>query len=105
MTPPIDDARSRLLRAFRMPPAQTMTSRKTSITNAFVSAIIPSIKPSLEEIAEALSILRMDPSDLRCAYCGDRASEWDHLRRARREAPPDRFHLRDCKPRAVVRKM
>ena len=80
MTPPIDDARSRLLRAFRMPPAQTMTSRKTSITNAFVSAIIPSIKPSLEEIAEALSILRMDPSDLHCAYCGDRASEWDHLR-------------------------
>lgn len=57
-----------------------MTSRKTSITNAFVSAIIPSIRPSIEEIAEALSILGMDPADVRCAYCGDKASEWDHLR-------------------------
>jgi len=57
-----------------------MTSRKTSITNAFVSAIIPSIRPSVEDIAEALCILGMDPSDVRCAYCGDRATEWDHLR-------------------------
>lgn len=22
----------------------------------------------------------MDPTDVRCAYCGDKASEWDHLR-------------------------
>jgi hypothetical protein len=22
----------------------------------------------------------MDPHDVRCAYCGDRATEWDHLR-------------------------
>jgi hypothetical protein len=76
-----DDARNRLLTAaFRMPSVQSMTSRKTSITNAFVSAIIPSIRPSVEEIAEALSILGMEPSDVRCAYCDDRASEWDHLR-------------------------
>ncbi len=74
-------ARARLLTAaFRMPSIQTMTSRKTSITNAFVCAIIPSVRPSLEEIAEALCILGMEPSDVRCAYCGDRASEWDHLR-------------------------
>jgi hypothetical protein len=81
MTSPTDDARTRLLTAaFRMPSIQTMTSRKTSITNAFVCAIIPSIRPSLEQVAEALSILGMEPSDVRCAYCGDRASEWDHLR-------------------------
>jgi hypothetical protein len=81
MTPPTDSARSRLLTAaFRMPSIQTMTSRKTSITNAFVCAIIPSVRPSPEEIAEALCILGMDASDVRCAYCGDRASEWDHLR-------------------------
>jgi hypothetical protein len=77
----MDDARAKLfLAAFRMPSIQTMTSRKTSITNAFVCAIVPSLRPSLEEIAEALCILGMDPSDVRCAYCGDRASEWDHLR-------------------------
>ncbi len=76
-----DDTRTRLLMAaFRMPSIQTMRSRKTSITNAFVSAIIPSIRPSVDEIAEALAILRMEPSDVRCAYCGDKSSEWDHLR-------------------------
>ena len=57
MTAPTDGAQTRLLTAaFRMPSIQTMTSRKTSITNAFVSAIIPSVRPSLEEIAEALFI-------------------------------------------------
>jgi len=76
-----DDARDRsLTAAFRMPTIQTMTSRKTSITNAFVSAIIPTVRPSVDEIGEALSILGMDPADVRCAYCGDKASEWDHLR-------------------------
>lgn len=76
-----DDTRDRLLTAaFRMPSIQTMTSRKTSITNAFVSAIIPSVGPSVDEIGEALSILGMDPTEVRCAYCGDKASEWDHLR-------------------------
>ena len=78
---PMDDGQVRLLMAaFRMPSIQTMTSRKTSITNAFVCAIIPSIRPSVEEIAEALCILGMEPSNVRCAYCGDKATEWDHLR-------------------------
>jgi hypothetical protein len=76
-----DEARIRLLAAaFRMPSIQTMTSRKTSITNAFVSAIIPSVRPSAEEIDESLRILGMEPSDVRCAYCGDKPTEWDHLR-------------------------
>ncbi len=34
----------------------------------------------MEEIEQALNILGMEPSDVRCAYCGDKASEWDHLR-------------------------
>ncbi len=81
MTSPSDAARTRLLMAaFRMPAIQTMTSRKTSVTNAFVCAIIPSVRPSVEEIAEALRILGLDASNVRCVYCGDRASEWDHLR-------------------------
>lgn len=81
MTARIGEAQARLLMAaFRMPSMQTMTSRKTSITNAFVCAIIPSIRPSVEEIADALRILGMEPPDVRCAYCGDKATEWDHLR-------------------------
>jgi hypothetical protein len=57
-----------------------VTGRSSSITNAFVSAIIPVIEPSEEEEREALSILRINPEDIRCAYCGDKATEWDHLR-------------------------
>ncbi|MFL6304101.1 MAG: HNH endonuclease [Candidatus Sulfotelmatobacter sp.] len=29
---------------------------------------------------EALRILHIDPSDIRCAYCGNKSTEWDHLR-------------------------
>jgi hypothetical protein len=56
-----------------------MVSRKSSITNAFVNAVIPTIVPSCEEIEKALAILCMTPDDVRCAYCGDKSTEWDHL--------------------------
>lgn len=75
------DMRSKLLLgAFQMPSFQTMVSRKSSITNAFVNSIVPVVVPTIQEIDEALAILGMDPSDVRCAYCGDKSSEWDHLR-------------------------
>jgi hypothetical protein len=77
---PDDHRRKLLTAAFQMPSVQTMVSRKSSITNAFVSAIIPVIVPTHDEIEEALHILGMEPHDVRCAYCGDKASEWDHLR-------------------------
>src|SRR5438067_8519498 len=76
-----DKAKRKLLKVcFRLPSVQTMVSRKSSITNAFVNAIIPVVPPTTADIQEALRILSMDPADVRCAYCGDRASEWDHLR-------------------------
>lgn len=74
------EACQELLRCFRCPSVQTMMSRKSSITNAFVNSVIPVIEPKAEEIAESLRILQLSASDLRCAYCGDVASEWDHLR-------------------------
>jgi hypothetical protein len=81
MTPEVDTSLQRALKAaFKMPAVQTLVSRKSSITNAFVSAIIPVVVPSWDEIHEAIRILELDPHDLRCAYCGDKASEWDHLR-------------------------
>jgi 5-methylcytosine-specific restriction endonuclease McrA len=69
-----------LLDAFWMPSIQTMVSRKSSITNAFVNALLPNTPPTAEEIELALQILKMEPTNLRCSYCGDKASEWDHLR-------------------------
>lgn len=81
MTASSDDARrKRLAAAFRMPLVQTMVSRKSSITNAFVNAVVPAVPPTPEEVDEALAILGMERSDVRCAYCGDLATEWDHLR-------------------------
>jgi len=58
----------------------TVTGRSSSLTNAFINAIIPVIEPTADEELSALRILSIDPSDIRCAYCGDKSTEWDHLR-------------------------
>ena len=65
---------------FKMPKRVKITGRTASITNAFVNGIIPCVEPSKKEITKALGILGLDSNDLRCAYCGDKATEWDHLR-------------------------
>jgi hypothetical protein len=92
MTPPDETSRRKILAdAFRMPSVQTMVSRKSSITNAFVNAVIPIRMPTLEEIEKALAILGMDPTDVRCAYCGDRMTEWDHLRPLVKKSRPTGF--------------
>lgn len=80
MTPPEEARRKQLLAAFQMPSVASMVSRKSSITNAFVNTLIPQIMPTLDEIEQALAVLGMDPVDVRCAYCGDVSTEWDHLR-------------------------
>lgn len=64
---------------FQMPQAQSMVGRTSSITNAFVNAIIPPIAPTFEEEREAIAVLGMSEDDVRCAYCGDPSTEWDHL--------------------------
>jgi len=62
-----------------MPKARTITFRTSTVTNAFVSAILPFLQPKTSEIGEVLKILEMNRNDLRCAYCGDRATEWEHF--------------------------
>lgn len=69
-----------VLACFKMPNPVTITGRSSSITNSFANAIIPVIPPTEAEVVEALEILGLDANDLRCAYCGDKATEWDHLR-------------------------
>ena len=65
--------------AFWMPKAKTITFRTSTLANAFASAIIPFIKPTSFEIRTVLEILAINPKDLRCAYCGEKATECDHL--------------------------
>ncbi len=67
-------------KSFRMPTPMKITGRSSSITNSFINSIIPVIHPPEEEIIEALNILHLDSENLRCAYCGDKSTEWDHLR-------------------------
>lgn len=81
MTSDNGDIRRKLLAAaFQMPAVQTMVSRKSSITNAFVNSVIPVIQPSPDDIEEALSVLGMTPANVRCAYCGGEKTTWDHMR-------------------------
>ncbi len=66
--------------AFKMPKAVTIMARTSSITNSFVNGIVPSIMPSEAEIKRTLDILGMEADHVRCAYCGDACTEWDHFR-------------------------
>lgn len=63
-----------------MPKPVNVVGRTSSITNSFVNGIIPCIVPSEIEVKECLQILDLNPNDLRCSYCGDKATEWDHFR-------------------------
>lgn len=64
---------------FRMPKKVKITARSSSLTNSFVNSVIPVIQPSEAEIENALNILGMDLDSYCCVYCGDAATEWDHL--------------------------
>ncbi len=65
---------------FNRPKSANVMGRASSITNSFTTSLIPVVHPTHEEILEALQILATDSSDVRCAYCGDKYTEWDHLR-------------------------
>ena len=65
---------------FKMPKPVGITGRTSTITNSFVNGIITVIEPTDNELEESLKILELRKEDLRCAYCGDNATEWDHLR-------------------------
>ncbi|WP_415911927.1 HNH endonuclease [Neptuniibacter sp. QD37_11] len=65
---------------FKMPTVSKISSRTSSITNAFINAVVPVIYPDEGEIRQALNILEIKPENVTCSYCGDKATEWDHLR-------------------------
>jgi hypothetical protein len=73
---------------FQMPVSMKITGRLSSITNAFVNSIIPTIQPTQKDIDEAIHILGMAANQVLCAYCGDPSSEWDHLRAIVRDRRP-----------------
>ena len=44
-----------------------------------MNSIIPVIAPTGEQIQRTLDILEIDHTNVVCAYCGDKSTEWDHL--------------------------
>ena len=62
-----------------MPKAVTIMGRSSSITNSFYNGIVPIIKPTDEEIKNALKALEQKEENVTCVYCGDPKTEWDHL--------------------------
>jgi len=58
-----------------MPKSATITGRTSSITNAFVNAIVPRVVPKRGEIQTALRILGMDCGIAVCSYFGHTASD------------------------------
>ena len=54
--------------------------RLSTITSEFWRAIAPSSQPTASDVREALDVLGMSPNTITCCYCGDKYSEWDHLR-------------------------
>lgn len=64
---------------FQMPNSVSVMGRSSSITNSFINGIIPSITPLEDEIEKVLDIFKMSNDDIRCVYCGDKSTEWDHL--------------------------
>ena len=76
---------------FKMPKPVNITGRTSTITNSFINSFIPVIPPKEEEIIRVLEILKLEPDDLKCAYCGDKSSEWDHFRPLVKDKRPTGF--------------
>ena len=62
--------------------------------SAFVRSLIPNVPPSDLELANAFSLLKLDADDLRCVYCGDRSTEWDHFYPVMRKGQPTGYLTR-----------
>ena len=68
-----------VLKVLKLPTVVTINSRISSINNAFVNGIIPVLKPSPAQIKNLLDQLELSDNDVRCAYCGAPANQWDHI--------------------------
>ena len=74
-----------------MPTQMKITGRTSTMTHAFITSIIPHIKPTEKQVRKSLEILHISPDNITCAYCGDAATEWDHLRPLVKDKKPTGF--------------
>ena len=58
-----------------------ITQRISTVTNSFVQSILPRTFMSEEELTNLRAVLLQETDDRwQCVYCGDLATDWDHLR-------------------------
>lgn len=86
--------------AFKMPSIDSITGRRSSINGAFSKSIIIAVEPSADEIRHVLDLFEMAPNNVRCAYCGDGSTEWDHFRATVCDGLPTGFgsHIKNLVP-------
>lgn len=65
-----------------------LTSRRSTLTGLFYTALTPYVEPTEAEVDEVLRILDMKRGACVCAYCGDKKSEWDHFRAVVKDRKP-----------------
>lgn len=60
-------------------PYSILEKRKTTLNNAFASAIAPNDSYNITVLKNAVVLLRQDPEKkLKCIYCDKPAKTWDH---------------------------
>ncbi|MDB4438163.1 HNH endonuclease [bacterium] len=79
---------------YQPPGGESIGARASAMRSAFVRSLIPNISPSELELADAFSILRLDEDNLRCVYCGDTSTEWDHFFPVMRDGQPTGYLTR-----------
>lgn len=94
MIPLVKREKYRAREVFQAPGGESIGARASAMRSAFARSLIPNVPPSDHELAEAFSILKLDADDLRCVYCGDRATEWDHFYPVMRNGRPTGYLTR-----------
>ncbi|MFC0018358.1 HNH endonuclease [Roseibacillus persicicus] len=79
---------------YQPPGGESIGARASAMRSAFVRSLIPNVPPSERELADAFSLLKLDADDLRCVYCGDPSTEWDHFFPVMRKGRPTGYLTR-----------
>lgn len=56
-----------------------VSTRSSTVTNAFVAALLPHDDYDEKEVKDAMTELGQTSDKLVCVYCGEKATTWDHL--------------------------
>lgn len=77
-----------------------VSTRSSTVTGAFVAALLPHDKYDESAVNEAMIALNQDVNELNCVYCGGVATTWDHLINLvqQRKANGDGHRIRNLVP-------